>query len=166
MVAYITRLPAGFPGQVSRDDALTIEAGIIDSSTPPTAYGAFCKVVSGKIQPLASGDAGSVVHGLLAQPFPVQASTVVSALNSAAVPPTSGVIGVLRRGFIAVTLVSGTAAKKGQVYVVTTAGGTSVVGDIVTSSSPSSGGTAVAVTGAYFTGPADANGVVEIEFNL
>jgi hypothetical protein len=249
MVAYTTRLPAGFPGQVSRDDALTIEAGIIDSSAYPTAYGTFCKVVSGKIRPIAASDAASVVHGLLPQPYPVQASTVVSALNSAAVPPTSGVIGVLRRGYMAVTLAQGTAAKKGQVYVrvvadtgkyvgdieatadVTVAGGTitgtgtgTIAATVSASAVPgtwslvlqstsqtskvtvidpvgyrhpdatvgtaySSGGLSFTITAAgtmtagdsfspvvtqnnvpvaacFFTGPADSNGVVEVEYNL
>lgn len=166
MVSIVTRMPAGFPGQVSRSDSLTIETGIIDSSTPPTAFGSFVKVVSGKIQPLASGDAGSVVHGFLVQPYPIQASAVTASVSGAVTPPASGVCSVMRRGWAAATLVSGTAFKKGQVYVVTTVGGTSLVGDIVTSTSPASGGTAVAVTGAYFTGPADSGGVVEIEYNL
>ena len=163
MVAYTTRLPAGFPGQVSRDDALTIEPGIIDSGTPPTAFGTFCKVVSGKIQPIASGDAASVVHGLLSQPYPVQATTVTSALSSAAAPPSSGMIDVLRRGYMAVTLAQGTAAKKGQVYVRVTADTGKAVGDIETAADSAK---CVAVTGCFFPGPADANGVVEVEFNI
>lgn len=163
MVAYTTRVPAGFPGTVSRSDSLTIEQEIIDSGTPPTAYGKPVKIVSGKIQPVASGDAGTVVYGWLVKPYPAQSST-----NSlgAATPPTSGVADVLRRGFMTVTLTLGTAAKNGQVYVVTTAGGSVVVGDIVTSASPAGGGTGVAVTNAFFTGPADANGVVEVAYKI
>ena len=166
MVAYTTRVPAGFVGQVTRDDSLTIVPEIIDTSTPPTAFGQFVKLVSGKLQPVASGDAATVVYGVLVHAFPVQGGSTTGSIATPATAPTSGVVSVLRRGFIAVKLVSGTAAKRGAVYVVTTAGGTSVVGDIVTSASPASGGTAVAVTGAYFTGPADSNGVVEIEFAI
>ncbi|MCX5516227.1 hypothetical protein C3941_19755 [Kaistia algarum] len=163
MVAYATRVPAGFAGTVSRTDSLTIEQGIIDSGTPPTAYGAFTKVVAGKIQPLASGDAGTVSNGLAVRPYPAQSTT--NGLG-AATPPTSGIIDVLRRGYMSVVLKLGTAAKGGQVYAVTTAGGTVVVGDIVTAASPAGGGTGVAITGAFFTGPADANGIVEVAYNI
>lgn len=163
MVAYATRVPAGFPGSVSRSDSLTIQQEVIDAATPPTAYGKVIKLVSGKAQPVASGDAGSVTYGWSVRPYPAQSST--NGLGGSA-PPTSGIIDVLRRGFMTVTLTLGTAAKNGQVYVVTTAGGTVVVGDIVTAASPAGGGTAVAVTGSFFTGPADAGGVVEIMHNI
>ncbi|MBZ9939145.1 hypothetical protein LB518_22805 [Mesorhizobium sp. BR1-1-16] len=163
MVAYATRVPAGFPGTVSRSDSLTITQEIIDSGTPPTAFGKPVKMVSGKVQPVASGDAGSVTYGWAVKPFPAQSST--NTLGGAT-PPTSGILDVLRRGYIAAALTLGTAAKNGQVYVVTTAGGTVVVGDVVTAASPAGGGTGVAVTGSFFTGPADANGVVEIAHNI
>jgi hypothetical protein len=164
MVAYVTRVPAGFVGQITRFDSITTQPEIVDSSTPPTAFGSVVKLVSGKVQPVASGDAGSVTYGLLVNPYPHQSST--NGLGAAATPPTSGVVTVMRRGYLAVKLVVGTAAKNGQVYVVTTAGGSVVVGDIVTSTSPAGGGTAVAVTGAFFMGAADANGIVEVAFNI
>lgn len=164
MVAYVTRVPAGFVGQVTRFDSITVQPEVVDSTTPPTAFGAFIKLVSGKIQPIASGDAATVVYGLLVNPYPHQSST--NGLGVAATPPTSGILSIMKRGYIAVKLVVGTAAKNGAVYVVTTAGGSVVVGDIVTSASPAGGGTAVAVSGAVFMGPADANGVVEIAYNI
>lgn len=163
MVAYATRVPAGFAGSVSRADSMSIEQELIDSGTPPTAYGQAVKIVSGKLQPLASGDAGTVAYGWLVRPYPSQSTTNAF---GAATPPTSGIADVLRRGFMTVPLKLGTAAKNGQVYVVTTAGGTVVVGDIVTSASPAGGGTGVAVTNAFFTGPADANGIVEIAYKI
>lgn len=163
MVAYVTRVPAGFAGSVSRSDSLTIEQELIDSATPPTAYGQAVKVVSGKIQPLASGDAGTVAYGWLVRPYPAQSSS--NGLG-VATPPSSGICDVLKRGFMTVPLKLGTAAKAGQVYVVTTAGGTVAVGDIVTSASPAGGGTAVAITNTFFVGPADANGIVEIAFKI
>ncbi len=164
MVAFTTRMPAGFPGVITRSDSLTVEQEIIDSSNPPTAYGQAIKIVSGKMQALQSGDAGSVVAGFIVKPYPTQSAD--NNLGGAGTPPTTGIGDRLRRGFMAVILAKGTAAKDAQVYVVTTAGGTVALGDIVTSASPSGGGTAVAVTGALFTGPADAGGVVEIRYNL
>lgn len=163
MVSYTTRMPSGFIGQVTRDDSKTIVSEIIDATTPPTAYGSFVKLVSGKLQPIASGDAASVVLGLLVQPFPVQASGVVSALDTAATPPASGLADVMRRGYLAVKLAQGTAAKKGQVYVRVTADTGKAVGDIETAADSAK---CVAVTGCFFTGAADANGVVEVEFNI
>lgn len=163
MVAYTTRVPAGFAGSVSRSDSLTVQQEIIDSGTPPTAYGKPIKLVSGKAQPVASGDAGTVTYGWSVRPYPAQSSTNTL---GASTPPTSGILDVLRRGYMTVNLTLGTAAKGGQVYVVTTAGGTVVVGDIVTAASPAGGGTGVAVTGCFFMGPADANGVVEVAHNI
>lgn len=163
MTAIITRAPAGFPGRISRSDSMTVQQEIIDSGTPPTIYGGVVKLVSGKLQPIASGDAGSVSDGFLVSPYPTQSTTNA---YGAAVPPTTGIADVLKRGYMTLPLKLGTAAKNGQVYVVTTAGGTVVVGDIVTSASPAGGGTAVAVPSAFFMGPADAGGIVEIAYNI
>ncbi len=163
MTAITLRAPAGFPGVITRSDSLTVQQEIIDSGTPPNIFGGVVKLVSGKLQPIASGDAGSVAYGFLVKAFPTQSS---GNAYGAGTPPTTGVADVLRRGYLAVTLALGTAAKRGQVYVVTTAGGTVNLGDIVTASSPAGGGAAVAVSGAYFTGPADSSGAVEIEYNI
>jgi hypothetical protein len=164
MTAITTRMPAGFPGSISRSDSLTVEQEIIDSSNPPAKYGVPIKIVGGKLQGLEASDAGSVTAGWMVKPYPTQSTD--NNLGSAAVPPTTGIGDRMRRGFMTVTLAKGTAAKGGQVYVVTTAGGTVVLNDIVTSASPAGGGTGVAVTGSFFTGPADAGGVVEIEHNI
>ncbi len=162
--AILYRMAAGIPGAVNRVEHATVVPEVIDSGTPPTKFGIFVKMVTGKIQPLASSDAGSVVYGLLVRPFPTSGNGTDGLGTST--PATSGICDVLKRGYIMATLALGTAAKSGAVYVVTTAGGTVVVGDIVTSTSPAGGGTAVAVTGAFFTGPADANGIVEIAYNI
>jgi len=164
MVAFVTRMPAGVVGAISRDihDA-TVVPEIIDSANPPTRYGSPVKLVAGKLQPLASGDDGTAIHGWPVRAYPIQSTS--DALGAAA-PPARGMLDTLRRGFMAVQLAAGAAAKKGQVYVVTTAGGALAVGDVVTSASPAGGGTAVEVAGAYFTGPADPGGIIEIEFNL
>lgn len=163
MTAITLRAPVGFPGRISRSDSLTVQQEVIDSGTPPTIFGGVVKLVSGKLQPIASGDAGSVAYGFLVNAYPVQSTTTAF---GAATPPTSGIIDVMKRGYMTLTLKLGAAAKGGQVYVVTTAGGTVVVGDIVTSASPAGGGTAVAVSNAFFMGPADSSGVVEIAYNI
>ncbi len=162
--AITYRMAAGIPGSVTRAEVSTISPEVIDSTTYPTKYGIFVKVVSGNIQPLASGDAATVIYGLLVRPFPTSGNGTDGLGTST--PPTSGICDVLRRGYIIAKLALGTAAKNAQVYVVTTAGGTVSVGDIVTSASPAGGGTAVLATSAFFTSPADANGIVEIAYNI
>lgn len=158
MVAYATRVPSGFPGSISRQDSLTVVAEQIDSGTPPTAYGKPVKIVAGKVQPIASADSATVVAGFSARSFPLQSTT--NALGSSA-PPTSGLLDVMRRGFMAVTLNSGTAARHGQVYVcINVAGG--AIGDIQAATSANN----VAIAGCFFEGPADAGGVVEISYNI
>lgn len=158
-----TRMLVGFPGRITREDSKTVEPVMVDSGTPPTAYGTFAKFVAGLLQPVAASDAGTVPVGLLASPFPIQSSTNTM---GAATPPAAGVVDLMKRGYMAVALKLGAAVRGSQVYVVTTAGGSVAVGDIVTSASPAGGGAAVAVTNCVFMGPADANGVTEIAYNI
>ena len=163
MVSFLYRMPSGIPGDVTRPSQSTIEPGQIDSGTPPTKYGVFIKLVSGKVQPLAASDTAAVIYGLLARPFP---TTAAQDPIGTATPPTSGLCDPMVRGYMTVALKLGTAVKGGAVYVVTTAGGSVAVGDIVTSASPAGGGTAVAVSNCIFMGAADASGNVEIRYNI
>lgn len=160
MVAYTTRVPAGFPGAITRSDSKTVKQEYIDSAAPPTAYGSAVKLVSGKLRPIASGDAAAVIHGILVRQYPVQSSA--NAFGNAT-PPTSGIADVLLRGYIAVQVTQGTAAPKGPVYVRVTAASGKLVGDIEAVSDSTN---SVALPNAYFTGAADANGVAEIAFNI
>jgi hypothetical protein len=160
MVAYTYRMPAGVPGAVNRAQHATVEAQVFDGNNPVTAYGRFVKIVSEKVRPIASGDAASVVYGLLVRPFPANSSQEGIGV---ATPPTTGVAEVLRRGYMTVKLNQGTAAKNGQVYVRVTAAGGKLVGDIETAADS---GNCVAVSGCVFTGPADAGGAVEVAFNI
>lgn len=164
MNAFTYRMPAGIPGAISRNAGqATVEPCAFNASKPFTAYGQFGKTVSGKFEPLESGDAASVITGMLVRPFPTNAGQDGLGVST---PPTSGIGDRLKRGYLSVMLALGTAAKDAQVYVVTTAGGDVVLGDIVTSTSPAGGGTAVAAAGCFFTGPADASGNVEVAYNL
>lgn len=163
MVSFLYRMPAGIPGDVTRPSNSTIEPQQIDAAAPPTKYGVFIKLVSGKIRALAASDTAAAIYGLLVRPYPTNAAN--DPLGTAT-PPASGLCDVLVRGYITVKLALGTAAKGGGVYVVTTAGGSVAVGDIVTSASPAGGGTAVLAANCIFMGGADADGNVEIRFNI
>jgi hypothetical protein len=120
----------------------------------------FVKIVSGKVQPIASGDAATVVYGLLQRPYPTNAAN--EALGTAT-PPDSGLCDVVVRGYMTVKLSQGTAAKGGQVYVRVTADTGKLVGDIETAADSAK---CVAVANCIFMGGADASGNVEIRFNI
>lgn len=116
MAAFLYRMPNGIPGDVTRQSISTIEPQILNSSLPFGGYGLFGKIASSKFVPVTSGDVASSVYGLLVRPFPITGANASDPLGTA-VPPTSGVADVLRRGYASVALKSGTAAPNGQVYV-------------------------------------------------
>jgi len=114
--AYTFRMPAGFAGDLQRAEVATIESQQIDSNTPPNAFGVPVKLVGGKLQPIAAGDAASVVYGFYLRPYPIQGNGTDPLGTST--PPTSGNGDVLRRGYSNVQLNGTTAAaKNGPVYM-------------------------------------------------
>lgn len=148
MGAILNRMPAGFPGDVSRKTEATIEAGFMTATVP---YGAPVTLDDdGKFAPVADGDA---VYGFMVRPYPTQMTAAeVGSIQDA-----------LRRGYMTIKLAQGTAAKGGQVYVRHTAETGKDVGDI---EAAAVAGKNVAVPGCIFMGDADASGNVEISFNL
>lgn len=161
--AITYRMPVGFPGVISRVNVgETIEPEILDPVTPPTAFGRFVKFVNGLIQPLTGGESATDIIGLLVKPYPFQESSANEALG-AAIPDPTRPGDILKRGYMSVTVDNGVPAKHGQVYARVTVNGTLAVGNIETGADS---GNCVAVAGCFFTGPADANNVTEIEFNL
>ncbi|MBR8188280.1 hypothetical protein KDW82_04290 [Burkholderia vietnamiensis] len=159
--AYLYRMPSGIPGDVSRPSQATIESGIFDSSFPFASYGIPVKKVSGKIRPVASGDAASVIIGLLVRPYPTQSSQDPLGTST---PPTTGVGNVMRRGYMTVQCNAGTPADGGTVYVrVAAASEAKVIGGIEAASDSTN---TVVLAGAAFRNAGDASGNVEIEYNL
>ncbi len=164
MVAYTTRMPAGFPGRISREDSLTVETHVIDSNSPPTVYGQPAKLVSGKLQ-AAGADAD--VYGLLVAPYPTQSATTGL---GAATPPTSGLADVLRRGYMTVAVARGTAVAgpAGTVSYRTTTNGGALAGQYEGDDTNVGKGDSdcIELTKATWMGPADANGIAELAFNI
>lgn len=165
MTAFTYRMGAGIPGAISRNAAqATVEPAALNSAAPFLAYGGFGKTVAEKFVPVANGDAGAVIEGMLVRPFPTTSSQDPLSTST---PPTSGVGDKLKRGYISVLLKGAVAAAKdAQVYVVTTAGGGLNVGDIVAQANQAGSTTVVPPQTCLFTGPADANGVTEVAFNI
>lgn len=125
MPAFLYRMPAGIPGDVTRKQDSTLEPVTIGASA--VAHGAPVKLSGGLAVPIAGGDDASDLYGLLARPYPMQGT--VNDLGQAT-SPAGGQGDVLRRGYMAVLLASGTAAKGGPVFMRVTEDTGKAVGDI------------------------------------
>lgn len=147
--AYLTRMPAGIPGDVSRKQESTLEAGLMAATV---AYGAPVTLdANGKLAALSG--ASDAIYGFVVRPYPTQ--------ESAAAP--GSVQDVLRRGYMTVKLAQGTAAKGDQVYARYAAATGKAVGDIEAAAVENE---TMAVPGCLFMGGADGSGNVEISYNL
>jgi hypothetical protein len=165
---FTYRMPAGIPGEVSRFTVLgtTIEAEPQNATTPVNAYGQLCVVDTNGCRPIAAADSAAIAVGLLGisvRPFPGSDLTVGNVPFGAATPPTKGVIDILKRGYITVKNNVGSPVKGGAVFVYF---GTSTGSHVQAGFEAAAGANLWQVPGAYFMGAADANGNVEIQFNL
>jgi len=169
-VAFTYRMGAGFPGDVNRTHPVDILAELIDAAAPPTKFGqaVLLGAANAGVRPFTTGDASQAGYGVTVRPYPFQqaaASNYGAAAIGAATPPVTGVIDVMRRGYIMVNLPSGGTPVKGDgVYVrVAAAATTHTPGDF---EAGADGGNNVLMTNAIFNGSPDANGNVEIAFNI
>lgn len=164
-VAFTYRMGAGFAGDVNRTHPFSVEPALIDASAPPLGYGlaVLADAASNGVRQIAAGDQGTVyIYGVTVRPYPTQQqSGGMSSPFGSVTPPASGVIDVLRMGYIMVPIV-GAVAKGGLVYVWAAAsGGGHLQGGFEAASS--AGNTiALPITLAEFNGPADANGIGEL----
>lgn len=161
MPAYLFSMPQGIPGQVTRGGA-TVQAEVASESVP-SAYGLPTVIDATTHKVRAVGASDTTATGILVRPYPTQSST--NDFGPAA-PPTSGMVGNLRRGYVMVKNNAGTPANGGQVYVrVANASGAKVIGGIEAAASGTDGADTITIP-ATFVGPADSDGTVEIAFNL
>ncbi|MGL5969414.1 MAG: structural cement protein Gp24 [Kluyvera sp.] len=163
--AYLTRMPLGIAGGVTRPRDLTIEPVSLDHTKQFASYGLAGKYVNDKFVPLESGDTISKVKGILVRPFPI-----TSALDLAYIGVTANQVGDnLKRGYICVMATAGnaTTAKKGDPVYVRVAGGTtqSPVGSFVLSPDSTASNTPQ-LPNAEVMGPGEADGRIEIAYNI
>ena len=155
MVAFHFRMPAGIPGAANRVHDATIEAQIIDPDNPPLAYGTGVVIdeTSGKVRPPEDGD---TIYGVYVRPYPTNSTQDPLGTDT---PPKIGEANVMVRGYMTVLLRGTDPAVKGaKAYVMSsgdTPGGVTAEEDL-----PFPG------VGAYFMGPADADGFTEIAVNI
>ena len=161
--AFIYRMPAGIPGDVTRREHAKIEAQQFDADYPCLRFGEPVKMTSGKIRPMVAGDT-SQPYGFLVRPYPSQMSA--SEAIGTSTPDVTKIADVLVSGYMTVKVAEGTPAKDGQVYYRSQAGSPAAnVGrlEVDSSGSPT---TNIAITGCVFMGTGDADGNVEIKFNV
>jgi len=166
-VAFTFRMGAGFPGDINRTNPFSAVPSLINTTTPPRLYGdpVLVNSADNSVRGFVVGDTTTPtnIYGVAVRPYPTQQSSGgMSASIGAATPPSSGVIDVLRSGFIMAKIPPGvTVAKGGSVYVWFAAtSGNNIQGGFVGSAT---GGSTALINNAKFNGPADANGNVEIE---
>lgn len=161
--AILYRMGHGVAGDITRQSqATTIEPQLLGATTFP-GYGLFGKMVSGKFVPVGSGDEASAIYGALVRPYPTHGANASDPVGTA-VPPTSGMADVLRRGYFAVKVNAGTAAHGGAVYIrIASAGAGKPIGGI---EAAADGANTIQVTGAIFMSAADADGIAEVAYNI
>lgn len=164
-VAIAYRMDAGFPGDVNRTHPCSIEPCKINTTTPPTAYGhaVLVDTATNSVREVAAGDTGvTKLYGLAVRPYPEQQrSGGMTATIGAATPPTSGVLDVCRSGYIMTKIPAGQAVTKGGAVYLWVAADSGSHKQGFFENAASAGNTA-AIANAYFNGPADASGNVEI----
>lgn len=175
--AFTFRAGAGFPGEITRQENSISEPVVLNAATPPLLYGIPMVVdqtggAAGQVRPMVAGDVGlSNFYGVLVRTFPSSQASATNfgntPLGGAGVPPSSGPASLVISGYIAVQVPAGSALanKNGLVFVWTAAStGAHVQGGFETAAS---GGNTAAITGTtHFNGPQDANGVIELVFNI
>ncbi|MGA9607009.1 MAG: hypothetical protein WBR21_08305 [Rouxiella badensis] len=163
MTAYLKRMPAGIAGGISRPQDLTVEPVMLDSTNLFSAYGLGGKYSGGKFVPIVAADTAAVLAGIYVRPYPTMSQ-----------PDTVRQIGTgknymgdcMKRGYASVNIggdASGVTLG-GTVYMrVATPTALSPLGAFLFAAD---GANTVQITNAYFTGPGDASGNIEIAFNI
>lgn len=176
--AFTFRMPAGFAGAVTRTHPVGIEPCLISVTNPVTAFGQPVVVDAADtnkgMRPLAAADQSlTTIEGITVRPFPFQQQTTSNlagavTLGTAGTPPTSGVIDILRQGYILVP-VNGSPIKGGAVFIWTAASSGVHVQGGFEAATPGGSGMQISGVGSgktFFNGGPDANGLVELAYNI
>ncbi|EPQ1146735.1 hypothetical protein I5498_21815 [Citrobacter amalonaticus] len=160
---FLYRMSAGIAGAISRPQDLTVEPQTLDSAKAFVAYGLAGKFSAGKFVPIEEADTAAVVVGIYVRPYP-----------TASQPDKVRQIGTgynfagdcMKRGYVTVNLGADASAVTlgGAVYMrVATPSDTSPLGAFLAAAD---GENTVQITNAFFNGPGDANGNIELAFNI
>lgn len=162
--SYLKQLPFGAPGSLSRPHVHTVEAQMVNKTTPPNIYGGGVKMVSGLALAIAAADPVTVFYGFLVRPWPSQDNSVGGNTYGSATPPAFGTCDILVRGYLLVNVGAGTPAPGGIVYmrVATPAAGKPIGGIEAVADSTNT----VIVPNAIFMTAMDENGTAEVRYNI
>ncbi|HBV8338074.1 structural cement protein Gp24 [Citrobacter freundii] len=160
---FLYRMPAGIAGAISRPQDLTVEPQTLNSAKAFATYGLAGKFSAGKFVPIEAADTAAVVVGIYVRPYP-----------TASQPDKVRQIGTgynfagdcMKRGYVTVNLGADASAVAlgGEVYMrVATPSDTSPLGAFLAAAD---GENTVQITNAFFNGPGDANGNIELAFNI
>jgi hypothetical protein len=160
-----TRMPTGYVGNSTRSQELTAEPALMNATTPVTGYGLPVKLSSGAVTGIVNGDTAAAVYGFLLKPGVTAGGSASNEAIGAATPPLTGIVDVMKRGYMLVKVNgAGTPSKGSAVYIrVADPVAGSPIGGIEGAADSSD---TIVVTGAYFTGAKDADGLCEIAYNL
>ena len=171
-VAIGFKMVAGFPGDVNRTHPASITAELTDVTFPPTLYGqgVIVNPATSSVRQLKTTDTTTpvAIYGITVRPFPSQqTSGGMTAGFGTGTPPVSGVIDIIRSGFIIVNLpFGGSPVKNGPVYIRIAASSGLHVQGAFEAVADTLGTNTVLVSNAVFNSSPDANGNVEIAFNI
>lgn len=168
-VSFTFRMGSGFPGDVNRTHPASIVAANMHTTQPVRQYGhaGLYDAATGTVRGFQAGDSAvTKLAGALVRPYPTQATSASlnSPIGSATPPVGPAIVDVLEEGFMMVkidNIAAGAPTKGGAVFVWCAASaGNDVQGGFRCAASA---GNAAAIANARFTGPADANGVAEVQ---
>jgi len=170
MAAFLFRMPAGFPGDVNRTRPCTIEPTVTSSTNPPTSFGqaVVLDATTHGVRLINVSTDSVAPYGITVRPYPSQetSTTAMGAVGfGAGTPALTGIMDVLRSGYINVKVNGATVPVKGGVVYVwhAASSGAHVQGGF---EAVSTGGSTITLTNCAFNGPTDADGVTEIMFNI
>lgn len=168
-VAFGFRMGAGFPGDVNRTHPASIEPALNDTQNPVASFGhpVVVDTTDQTVRGFIAGDTGVTVgYGVAVRPYPYQSAAGSAAFGEETLgvgTPPAGAIDILRSGYI-MAKVNGSPRKGQPVYVwCAVASGAHVQGKF---EATATGGSTAALANATFNGSPDANGFVEIAFNI
>ena len=121
MTAILYRASAGVAGDVTRPDDTIVESAIMDTTNPPTAYGAPVKMVNGKLQAFTASDDETALYGILSRSVPSISGDLAQAFADGT-PNPAAPQGVVVQGYILVKCKNQTAAARGAQVVLLEAG--------------------------------------------
>lgn len=126
MTAYLYRAGSGVAGDVTRQQETTVESGLLNSASAPSAFGAPLKLVSGKFEKIAASDTAGVFAGILARVVPAISGDVADT----GTPNLTQIQAVVVSGYVNVVCTIGTPVRGGTVYMRNTAASGKLVGDL------------------------------------